>query len=202
MTTRGRPPALPIESPDWIPYAAALQDALNRYRSMPLAIQKLDDALASGTIRCKIERIGAKPGRIKRSDRVAMIYLPDELREPWDEHPYIRVNGEPRPGWLFLWNFDRIKYFGDAVEEAAAKPVEMQETAAAKGRLLRSDWVESALFADFLRRNSRGITRNHVVHELQQRLAEEGVKVPGDTELQAVVKQVFTFAEHHSQKPR
>ena len=169
---------------------------------MPLAIQKLDDALASGKIRCKIERIGAKPARIKRSDRVAMIYLPDELRDRGDEHPYICVNGEPRPGWLFLWNFDRIKYFGDAVEEVAAKPVEMQKTAAEKGRPLRYDWVQIALFADFLRRNSRGITRNHVVHELQQRLAEEGVEVPGDTELQAVVKQVFAFAERHPQKPR
>ena len=200
---RGRPPALPFESPHWISYAAALQDALDRFGSMPLAIQKLDDALASGTIRCKIERAGAEPARMKRSDRVAMIYLPDELHEPGDEHPYICVNDEPQRGcWLFLWNFDRIKYFGDAVEEVAAKPVKKQKTAAEKGRPLRYDWIKIALFADFLRRNSRGITRNRVVNELQKRLVEEGVKLLGDTELQAVVKEVFDFAERHPQKPR
>ena len=70
---RGRPPALPIESPHWISYAAALQDAHNRYGSELLAIEKLYGALTSGTIRCKIERIGAKPELIKRSDRIAMI---------------------------------------------------------------------------------------------------------------------------------
>ena len=167
-----------------------------------LAIAKLDAALASGTIRCKIERIRAKPKLVKRSDQVAVVFLPAELREPWEDRPTIYLNGEPQSGWLFLWNFDRIKYFGDAVEEVAAKPVEMQKTAAEKGHPLRYDWVQIALFADFLRRNSRGITRNRVVHELQHRLPEEGVKVPGDTELQEVVKQVFAFAERHPQKPR
>jgi hypothetical protein len=199
---RGRPPALPIESPHWISYAAALRDAVNRYGSERLAIEKLGGALGSGSIRCKIERIDAKPELIKRGARVAMIYQPEGEYDEWYENPYPSINDGARQGLLFLWNLDRLIYFGDAVEEAAAKPVEMQETAAAKGRLLRYDWVEIALFADFLRRNSRGITRNHVVHKLQQRLAEQGVEVPGDTELQAVVKQVFDFAERHPQKPR
>lgn len=205
MTKRkpGRPPPLPFESPHWISYDAALQDALNRYGSEPLAIEKLGGALASGTIRCKIERVGAKPALIKRSDRVGMVYLPDELHEPGDERPYIRINDEPQRGcWLFLWNLDLIKYFGDAVEEVAAKPVKTQKATVAVGHPLRYDWVQIALFAYFLRRNSRGITRNQVVNELQKLPVEEGVKLPGDTELQAVVKQVFDFAERHSQKPR
>ena len=78
MTKRkpGRPPTLPVESPHWIPYAAALQEAIRRFRSEQLAIAKLDAALASGKIRCKIERIGAKPELVKRSDQVAVVFCP------------------------------------------------------------------------------------------------------------------------------
>ena len=47
-----------------------------------------------------------------------------------------------------------------------------------------------------------GISRNHVVRELQHRLPPEGVKVPENTELQEVVKQVFSFDERRPQKPR
>ena len=42
MTTRGRPPALPIESPSWIPYAAALQDALSRGQCERLTFRVFD----------------------------------------------------------------------------------------------------------------------------------------------------------------
>ena len=43
----GRPPSLPVESPDWTSYSTALQGAINRFQSTPLAIKKLDDALAA-----------------------------------------------------------------------------------------------------------------------------------------------------------
>ena len=43
----GRPPSLPVESPDRISCAIALQEAINRFQSTPLAINKLDDALAA-----------------------------------------------------------------------------------------------------------------------------------------------------------
>ena len=43
----GRPPSPLLESPDWISYSIALQEAINRSRSTPLAIKKLDDALAA-----------------------------------------------------------------------------------------------------------------------------------------------------------
>ena len=38
----GRPPSLPVESPDRISCAIALQEAINRFQSTPLAIKKLD----------------------------------------------------------------------------------------------------------------------------------------------------------------
>jgi hypothetical protein len=38
----GRPPSLPVESPDWTSYSIALQKAINRFQSTPLAIKKLD----------------------------------------------------------------------------------------------------------------------------------------------------------------
>jgi len=82
MTKRklGRPPNPPVESPHWISYAAALQEATKQFRSEQLAIQKLGAALASGKVRCKIERIGAKPQLTKRSDRVAVVFSPTDCR--------------------------------------------------------------------------------------------------------------------------
>ena len=200
---RGRPRNLPVESKHWIPYAAALQDALNRYGSMPLAIKKLDDALASGTIRCKIERIGAKTALIKRSDRVAMVYLPDELRDPEDEHPYIRVNDEPQLGcWLFLWNFDLMKFFGDAVEEVAAKPVKTQKATAAVGHPVVHDWREITLFAVQVCLDFRKLKANAIVPKLQGRLEAAGIKVPADSELQKAVQQVLTFDKRRQLTPK
>ena len=76
-----------------------------------------------------------------------------------------------------------------------------QETAATVAHPLRYDWIEIVLFADRLRRNSRGITRNGVVRELQQLLPGKDVKAPENTELQEVVKQVFTFDERHPLEP-
>ena len=163
--------------------------------------QKLDAALASGTIRCKIERIGAKPKLVKRSDQVAVVFLPDELLEGWEDRPTIYLNDKPQSGWLFLWNYDRIKYFGDFRRRGRGEPVEMQKTAAEEGHPVVHDWREITLFAvqacDF-----RKLNANAIVHELQDRLADEGVKVPADRELQTVVKQVLTFAERHQQTPR
>jgi hypothetical protein len=202
MTTRGRPPDPPIESPDWIPYAAALKDAFNRYRSMPLAIQKLDDALASGRISCKIERIGAKPVRIKRSDRVAMIYLPDELRDGGDEHPYICVNGEPRLGWLFLWNFDRIKFFNISAEARPTIAVKTQKTTAAVGHPVVHEWREIMLFVVQAYLDFRALKANAIVHKLQDRLEAAGIKVPADSELQKAVRQVLNFDKRHQLTPK
>ena len=39
-----RPVPLPVEGPGWIPYAAALKAAIDRFQSTPLAIAKLDSA--------------------------------------------------------------------------------------------------------------------------------------------------------------
>jgi hypothetical protein len=43
----GRPPSPPVESSDWTSHSIALQEAINRFQSTPLAIKKLDDALAA-----------------------------------------------------------------------------------------------------------------------------------------------------------
>jgi hypothetical protein len=42
----GRPPSLPVENLDWTSHSIAFQEAINRFRSTPLAIKKLD-ALAA-----------------------------------------------------------------------------------------------------------------------------------------------------------
>ena len=43
----GRPPSLPVENLEWTSHSIALQEAINRFRWTPLAIKKLDDALAA-----------------------------------------------------------------------------------------------------------------------------------------------------------
>ena len=86
-----------------------------------------------------------------------------------------------REGWLFLWNFDRIKYFGDAVEEVAAKPRRNAKNRCSNRTSLAIRLgTNRALSPILCGAIFRGIKRNRVVYELQQRLAEEGVKVPGD----------------------
>ena len=134
---RGRPPSLPIESPNWIPYHAALKDVTDRCGARPLAIVKLDAALEAGAIRCKIERIGTKPELPPRR-QVDVVFLPDELLEGGQEQPLIHVNGEPREGWLFLWNFDLIKYFNLPAEPTPQR----QETADNSGRPATRAWEE------------------------------------------------------------
>ena len=53
-----------------------------------LAIQKLGDALAIGHDPLQDRKHqGAKPKLVKRSDRVAVVFLPDGIDEPWEERP-------------------------------------------------------------------------------------------------------------------
>jgi hypothetical protein len=186
--SRGRPPRLPVRSPHWIPYWAALEEAITRFGSERLAIKQLDDALASGTIRCKIEsaRNGARPVLAKRADRIAAVFLPDELCDPWVERPNIYLNDRPREGSLFLWNYDRIKYFDGSVEIARPEP-------ATRGRPLVHDWIEITLIAVQLRRNYPAIKPTPLISRIQERLEDEGMKVPVLSELQKLADKVFAF---------
>jgi len=156
---RGRPPNPPDESPDWIPYNSVLQDAITQFGAEELAIEKLNDAFAAGKIHCKFERLGDKPKRLKRSDRIEVLIVPDEIREGWDARLEVRLNGEKQTDWLFLWNFDRIKYFRTPAESAQAKMGKTKETLVAEGHPLRYDWIEIVLFADRLRTRLRRIHR-------------------------------------------
>jgi hypothetical protein len=198
MTKRkpGRPPTPPVESPHWIPYAAALQEATERFRSEQLAIAKLDAALASGTIRCKIERIGAKPQLMKRSDQVAAVFLPDGEQDGWEERPTSYLNDEPQSGWLFLWDYDRINFFNISAEAGPAIAVKTQETPVAVGHPVVHDWREIMLFAVQAYLDSRALKANAIVHKLEERLEAAGIKVPA-SELQKAVRQVLAFDKRH-----
>ena len=148
--SRARPSALPVESPNWIGYDAALQEAIRHYGVAELAIAKLAQALASGKVRCKIERLHAEPVLVTGSDRAAAVHLPQELRWfSWEDNgPVVYLNDAPQDGWLFLWNDDLEKDFSkiflgvSAVVETA--PVKGQKTVAVKGRPPIYDWPEIA----------------------------------------------------------
>ena len=204
MTKRkpGRPPNLPVESSHWISYAAALQEATERFRSEQLAIAKLDAALASGTIRCKIERIGAKPQLVKRSDQVAVVFLPDEVQEGWEDRPTIYLNGKPQSGWLFLWNYDRINFFNISAEAGPVSAVKTQKTPVAVGHPVVHDWREITLFAVQACLDFRKLKANAIVHKLQDRLETAGIEVPAESELQKAVRQVLTFDERRQLTPK
>jgi hypothetical protein len=58
---RGRPPACRVEGPGWIPYAAPLKAAIDRFQSTPLAIAKLDSAFQARAVSWGIESIGNPP---------------------------------------------------------------------------------------------------------------------------------------------
>ena len=193
--SRGRPPNLPVRSPHWIPYWTALQDAIARFGSERLAIKQLDDALASGTIRCKIEsaRNGAEPVLVKRADRIAAVFLPDELCDPWAERPNVYLNDRPREGSLFLWNYDRIKYFDERTDWVPPKAIEVQKTSAAVGRPLVHDWIKITLLAVQLRQNYPTIKPTPLISTIQEQLEEEGIKAPVLSELQRMADQVFGF---------
>ena len=45
--SRGQPPSLSVESPAWTSHSIALQEAINRFRSTPLAIKKSMTPLAA-----------------------------------------------------------------------------------------------------------------------------------------------------------
>jgi hypothetical protein len=194
--SRGR---LPVRSAHWIPYWTALQDAIARFGSERLAIKQLDDALASGTIRCKIEsaRNGSKPVLVKGANRVAAVFLPDELCDPWVERPNVYLNDRPREGWLFLWNYDRIKYFDESADWVPPKAVEVQETPAAVGRPPVHDWIRITLIAEQLRRNCPTIKPTRLISKIQDRLEAEGKKAPVLSALQPLVGKVFAFDNKH-----
>ena len=50
---RGRPVRLPVEGPGWIPYAAALKAAIDRFQSTRLAIAKLGSAFEARAARLR-----------------------------------------------------------------------------------------------------------------------------------------------------
>lgn len=204
MTKRkpGRPPALPVESSHWISYAAALQEATERFRSEQLAIQKLDEALASNKVRCKIDPIRAKPELVKRSDQVAVVFLPVELQDPWEDRHTIYLNGEPQSGWLFLWNYDRINFFNISAEAGPASAVKTQKTRVAVGHPVVHEWREIMLFAVQAYLDFRKLKANAIVHKLQERLEDAGIKVPADSELQKAVRQVLNFDKRHQLTPK
>ena len=188
---RGRPRNLPVESSHWISYVAALEEAIERFGDAQLAIQKLGAALASGTIRCKTERLRAKPKLMKGGDQVAVRYLPAKLREGWEDRHTIDLNGEPQSGWLFLWNYDLIKYFNISAEEGPASAVKTQKTPAAVGHPVVRDWREIMLFAVRACLDFPALKANAIVLELRERLEAAGIKVP-----------VLTFDERHQLTPK
>jgi hypothetical protein len=158
LKKRGRPPKPPDDSPDWISYNAALADTIKRFPPAPLAMKKLNDALASGKVRCKIEKEDVAKGElVKRNTRVAVVDIPVEfLEQPWEESRTVLLNDKPQEGWLLLLNSDLIKYFGGgAAPTPAAKTQE--KTSAAVGHPLRYDWVEIAIFIERLRQKLSGI---------------------------------------------
>ena len=124
------------------------------------------------------------------------------MQEPWDERPTIYLNGKPQSGWLFLWNFDRIKFFNISAEAGPASAVKTQKTTAAVGHPVVHDWREIMLFAVQACLDFRKLKANAIVHELQDRLEAAGIKVPADSELQKAVRQVLDFDKRHQLTPK
>lgn len=186
---RGPKPKPPVESPHWIAYEAALDEAIERFQSMPLAIKKLNGAFAAGKIQCKFESLDATEIVARAVPVTAEYYAPEE-RSQGDDEPEIHVNGRLRTGWLFLWKPDLIKYFdgGGAPTPAAAKT---HETSAALGRPMVHDWIEITLIAVQLHHKFPEIRRTPLIRKLQDRLEDERIKAPALSELQKMVELVF-----------
>jgi len=181
----------PVESPNWTAYSTALREATERFGSERLAIDKLDAALASRTIHCKIERIGAAPELVKLSDQVQAFFLPTELQEQGDERPAIGLNRMPREGWLFMWNFDLIKYFGGTVKTTPPAPAETQKSPSAIGRPPIHNWPEIEKIAVRLHLKFPALNRNQLIAKVQDELETKGKKVPVLSQMQLLVNRIF-----------
>ena len=216
--SRGRPAHLPIESPKWIAYAAALKAAADQFQSTRLAIAKLDSAFQAYAVRCKIESfgnsklvdagarvivtIGATDAEVAAaggwSDEV--VIDTEELSAGWENRLEISLDVWPREGWLFIWEPDLLKYFGVTAEPVKAAGKDGRETRIPTGHPVVHDWIKLTLIAARLHRDFRKLTRNAIVGKLQDYLEREGIKPPADSELQKMVAQVFGFDELYPPK--
>jgi hypothetical protein len=207
----GRRGPLPLESPNWIPFADALSALVERTRSASLAVDVLDRAIEAGHVRCKLAYLD-EPVRLDPATGVLMsrhkVELPkpgtldiavaldlgnDKLAEGWADEIDIKLRDEPREGHLFVWKPDQLKYFGGDEIAAPAKAAKGQKPPEKAGRPLLHDWVELALIAVHLHLDNPNYSRNKIVETMIERLTAEGAKVPASSELQRMLKQVFAF---------
>ena len=92
----------------------------NDFGSEQLAIEKLDDAAGVRADPLQDRDASARrPELIKRSDRVAVVFSPTELRDPWEERPNIYLNGEPRSAGCSCGITTELNILGISVEAGA-----------------------------------------------------------------------------------
>ena len=174
---RGRPRKPPVESPHWIAYEAALEEAIERFQSKPLAINKLNRAFAAGKIQCKFESFDVTEMVARDVPVTAEYYAPEEKNQG-DDEPEIHVDGQLRTGWLFLWKPDLNNFFGISPEPVQSVTVKKQQTRAAVGHPKVHDWIKITLIAVQLRRKFPEIKRTPLIRKVEARLEHDGITPP------------------------